>query len=234
MNERDLRISNGVQRGPRVRFHFDGRDIDAFEGESVAAALWASGVRALHANNSGMGPPSRTLFCAMGVCQQCALWIDGRRVESCCTPVRAGLDVRTGFDARSLHATERAPATRDTVFDVVVLGAGPAGAAAAIEAAALGLRAAVLDESPTAGGQVYRIAPGIAPVGPDHDRADGDAMRAQLAAAKVDVRYVQRVWHVERVDDEWRVYALGPAGASTLRASALIVATGAQERHLPF
>jgi predicted molibdopterin-dependent oxidoreductase YjgC len=31
----------------------------------------------------------------MGVCQQCAVWIDGVRVEACRTPVRAGLDVRT-------------------------------------------------------------------------------------------------------------------------------------------
>ena len=104
MNETDLRIHDGVVRGSRVTFSFDGRPIAAFEGESVAAALWASGVRDWPADESSAGPPSRTLFCAMGVCQQCALWIDGRRVESCRTPVRAGLDVRTLASTRVGHS----------------------------------------------------------------------------------------------------------------------------------
>ena len=60
----------------------------------VAAALWASGIRGWPADES-YGPPARTLFCAMGVCQQCAVWIDGVRVEACRTQVRDKLDVRS-------------------------------------------------------------------------------------------------------------------------------------------
>ena len=236
MNANALRIGNDGERGAHVRFRFEGREVEAYEGESVAAALWASGVRALLANDSAAGPPARSLFCAMGVCQQCALWIDGQRLESCRTPVRAGLDVRTDFAERSLRAGDRplATATMDSGLDLIVLGAGPAGAAAAIEAAALGLRVAVFDENPAAGGQVYRIAPGLSPASPDRERADGDAMRSRLAVAKVDFRPLQRVWHVERVHDAWQVHALGQDGSRTSRATALIVATGAQERHLPF
>jgi NADPH-dependent 2,4-dienoyl-CoA reductase/sulfur reductase-like enzyme len=115
-----------------------------------------------------------------------------------------------------------------------VLGAGPAGAAAAIEAAALGLRAVLLDEHAAAGGQVYGVAPGIAPARPDRERADGDRMRDELAAANVERRFGHRVWHVERAQNEWLVHALGPEGPRTVRAAALIVATGAQERHVPF
>ena len=94
MNDAVLRIVDGVERGAAIRFRFDGRDIDAYEGESVAAALWASGVRAWPGEGDG-GPPSRAVFCAMGICQQCALWIGGVRVEACRTPARDGLDVRT-------------------------------------------------------------------------------------------------------------------------------------------
>ena len=72
---------------------FWGLDIPAFEGESVSAALWASGIRSWSAGEAA-GPPSRAIFCAMGVCQQCAVWIDGTRVEACRTPVRAGLVVQ--------------------------------------------------------------------------------------------------------------------------------------------
>ena len=88
----DLRI-RAAARGAAIVFRFDGLDIPAFEGESVSAALWASGIRSWSAGEAA-GPPSRAIFCAMGVCQQCAVWIDGTRVEACRTPVRAGLVVQ--------------------------------------------------------------------------------------------------------------------------------------------
>jgi D-hydroxyproline dehydrogenase subunit gamma len=92
MSGDDLRIREGVLRGATLEFTFDGTPIPAHEGESVAAALWAAGVRTWPRAD---GPPARTLFCAMGVCQQCVLWIGGLRAEACATPVRAGLDVRS-------------------------------------------------------------------------------------------------------------------------------------------
>jgi len=94
MNGTDLRIRQDVERGAPIRFRFDGRELDACAGESVAAALWASGIRGWPADGLD-GPPARALFCAMGVCQQCAVWIDGVRVEACRTAVRNGADVRT-------------------------------------------------------------------------------------------------------------------------------------------
>ena len=89
----DLRIA-AADRGPRLSFRFDDRVIPAYEGESVAAALWAAGIRTWQRTVGG-GPPARTMFCAMGICQQCVLWIDGVRVEACRTLVRPGLDVRS-------------------------------------------------------------------------------------------------------------------------------------------
>ena len=229
----DLRIRDGVTRAEPIRFGFDGRMIEASPGESVAAALWAAGVRSAEAISSEHLPPSRTLYCAMGVCQQCALWIDGRRVESCMTPVRDRMVVRTRPDSTTAGMQVHASST-EAVVDVVIVGAGPAGMAAAVEAATLGLRCVLLDENATAGGQVYRVAEGIAPVTADPDRRDGDALRRALAGASVDVRASHRVWHVERIGNQWLVHALGPQGATTLRSAALIAATGALERHVPF
>jgi predicted molibdopterin-dependent oxidoreductase YjgC len=94
MNGPGLRIDDDGARGTRVSFSFDGRQVEAFSAETVAAALWASGIRGWPADES-YGPPARTLFCAMGVCQQCAVWIDGVRVEACRTQVRDKLDVRS-------------------------------------------------------------------------------------------------------------------------------------------
>jgi thioredoxin reductase/bacterioferritin-associated ferredoxin len=228
----DLRIRERVTRGRPVQLRLDDRPIDANEGESVAAALWAAGIRSCDARE-GAGPPSRTLYCAMGTCQQCALWIDGRRVESCMTPVRDDMSIRTRFDATAIPPAHRS-LPKEAKADVAIVGAGPAGMAAAIEAASRGLRVVLLDEQAIAGGQVYRVAGGIAPRMPDADRREGDALRTALANAEVDVRASHRVWHVERMAGEWHVHALGPDGALTIRTRALIAATGALERHVPF
>ena len=119
------------------------------------------------------------------------------------------------------------------MHDVIVLGAGPAGAAAAIEAARLGLSVVVIDEAREAGGQVYRIAPGVRARSASPERTTGDTLRAALAAAQVDRRLGHRVWHIERSDDAFLVHAVGNAGPLTLSGRAMIVAGGALERHVP-
>jgi len=88
-----LRIGDAAGRGARVVFRYDGRDVAAHEGESIAAALLASGVRGM--DGQAVSSMPRRLFCAMGVCQQCVVVVDGARVEACRTPVRRGLEVRT-------------------------------------------------------------------------------------------------------------------------------------------
>lgn len=113
-------------------------------------------------------------------------------------------------------------------YDLIVIGGGPAGAWAAIEAAAAGLRVLLLDESPSAGGQVYRAPMFGASSGPDG--AAGDELRARLAASAVECRFNTRVWHVER---GFRVATLGPTGPASHEALRLVVAAGAIERHRP-
>ena len=69
----------------------DGQPLSAFEGESVAAALLAAGVLYLR-SSSRLGQP-RGVFCAMGVCQECVVEVDGRTVPACLTPIRDGMEI---------------------------------------------------------------------------------------------------------------------------------------------
>jgi hypothetical protein len=85
-----LRIA-AIARPAEVEFSFEGRTLRAPAGESLAAALLASGVLRL---GEGPGAP-RALFCMMGTCQQCLLRVDGKLAQACLTPVRAGLVVQT-------------------------------------------------------------------------------------------------------------------------------------------
>ena len=86
----DLRIA-GIARPAPVSFSFDGTTLNAPAGESLAAALLASGIRRL---GEGLDPARpRAALCMMGVCQQCLVRVDGRLAQSCLVPVRAGMVV---------------------------------------------------------------------------------------------------------------------------------------------
>ncbi|TVR07569.1 MAG: FAD-binding protein [Salinarimonadaceae bacterium] len=110
-------------------------------------------------------------------------------------------------------------------WDAIVLGAGPAGAEAAMTAASFGFRVLLIDEEHAAGGQIYRA--------PDHehgDKGEGRELRRRLGEADVVCAFEHRVWHITR---DFEVHALGPDGPMRFRAPSLIVATGAIERHCP-
>src|SRR3990167_4074258 len=85
--------------------------------------------------------------------------------------------------------------------DLVVIGAGPAGMAAALTADALGLKTVLLDEQPRAGGQIYRNVtvadPKVAALlGPDYKH--GRSLAERLALSRVEVRHSTLVWDVAR------------------------------------
>lgn len=98
----DLRVGSAADapaRGTAIEFQFDGRTIAAFEGESLACALFAAGICTLR--SSPRTASARGMFCLMGSCQECLVLIDGQRVTACQVPARAGLDVRSGTIERA-------------------------------------------------------------------------------------------------------------------------------------
>lgn len=77
-----------------VTFFFDGRVLPAREGEPVAAALLAAGVRVFRTMPRSGEP--RGGFCLVGRCADCLMTIDGAlNVRACLTPVRDGMQVKT-------------------------------------------------------------------------------------------------------------------------------------------
>ncbi len=92
---RNLRIP-GIVRGSRIQFFFNGREITAFKGETVLAALMAAGIKTLGVDPHGKG---RGALCGMGVCYQCRVSIDGRPGRrACMAQVRAGMVIETEKD----------------------------------------------------------------------------------------------------------------------------------------
>jgi NADPH-dependent 2,4-dienoyl-CoA reductase/sulfur reductase-like enzyme len=121
----------------------------------------------------------------------------------------------------------------DSRVDLIVIGAGPAGISAALEAASRGLKVILLDEQRQPGGQIYRN------VGQADERrrkilgADYSAGKALVQALLAsEVRYVPNaaVW---QVTDEHRVHVLLNGNARVLQGRQVLIATGAMERPMP-
>lgn len=90
------RIEQGVTRGRSLALQIDGVDTSAYEGETLATALLASGCAAFH-RTARSGAP-RGPYCNMGTCFECRVQVQGRGwVLACMTPVEAGMQVTTGL-----------------------------------------------------------------------------------------------------------------------------------------
>ena len=84
---------------PRVKIIVDDAEISVCAGANLAASLAAAGIRTLrYSPRAGM---PRGMFCLMGVCQECVVEVDGRRVPACLEEVRAAMVVR--LDRRSAY-----------------------------------------------------------------------------------------------------------------------------------
>lgn len=128
-----------------------------------------------------------------------------------------------------------------------MIGAGPAGLAAALAAAQRHVQVTVIDAAPQAGGQFYRQ-PAEAlgarrPQALHHQwrtwQRLRDGLAEQIAAGRVTHLTEHHVWFVERAEGHggFVVHALlGPAQQESVavRADAVLLATGGYEKVLPF
>lgn len=88
----DLRISS-VQRGIKIRLLVNGRKVLAYKGESVHAALIATGIRNFRLSKTG---EPRGIFCGMGICYECLVTInDIPDQRACMTLVRDKMKIIT-------------------------------------------------------------------------------------------------------------------------------------------
>lgn len=75
-----------------ITFTYKGKKIKAYQGETIAAALYAAGIRVLKASSKYERP--RGLFCAIGNCSSCHMVVNGiPNVKTCITKVKEGMVV---------------------------------------------------------------------------------------------------------------------------------------------
>jgi predicted molibdopterin-dependent oxidoreductase YjgC len=83
-----------VPEGPAFAIRFDHRRIGAKPGQTVAAVLWAAGIRSWRTTRTGGVP--RGLFCGIGACFDCLITIDGvPNQRACLVPARPEMVVNS-------------------------------------------------------------------------------------------------------------------------------------------
>ena len=98
MNSESLRIFDHpvltFNRGPRINIVYNNRLIAAYEGETIAAALYASGIRIFSRSFKYHRP--RGISCLSGHCSNCLMRVNGiPNVRTCVEPVRPGMRVES-------------------------------------------------------------------------------------------------------------------------------------------
>ncbi|MGW2602838.1 sarcosine oxidase subunit alpha family protein [Streptomyces mirabilis] len=231
-----------IHRGTPLTFTFDGTEYQGHRGDTLASALLANGV--IEAGTSiKLGRP-RGIFSAGVEEPNAVVQIEAPFPEPMLPATT--VELYDGLVASSLSgqgrlATEPDPARYDAVHahcDLLVVGAGPAGLAAAAAAARSGARVILADDQPELGGSLLGTA--------EHLDWVAD-VTGQLDNAP-EVRVLRRTTVFGYYDDnhllavERRTNHLGadaPEHVSRervwrIRARRVVLATGAHERSLAF
>jgi sarcosine oxidase, subunit alpha len=102
-----------ISRSKTISFRFDGKKVEAYEGDTIGSALYAAGRRTL--SRSFKYHRRRGIMCCAGQCPNCLVAVDGAPgVRACTEPVRGGMDVRhmnasPNLDFDVMRATDLAP-----------------------------------------------------------------------------------------------------------------------------
>lgn len=125
------------------------------------------------------------------------------------------------------------PESLRTAYEVIVIGAGPAGLAAAATSAQAGLKTLLVDENSSPGGQIYRAITrsplkNSSILGKDYDT--GRQLFHTFDSSDADCLAGCTVWSLDRE----RIVGLSYGGEARLvKAERVIIATGAMERPFP-
>lgn len=243
-----------------LRVTVDGEPLTAVPGQTIAAALMASGRDSWRRTRFGDRP--RGVFCGIGACFDCLVTVnDVPDTRACQRTIAAGDTITT--DTHALHSSVRirpsdpAPGIRQPTGrggfgpmnaisgHVVVVGAGPAGIAAALAAADAGVPVLLVDAGPAVGGQYHRQLPddfrAERPEAIQHGWSSFTRQRERIQQHDLITHLADTsVWAIEPVETGQRLHLqTGPADASgreltVVETSALVLATGAYDRALPF
>ncbi|MCK9217562.1 MAG: (2Fe-2S)-binding protein [Firmicutes bacterium] len=82
------------EKGKIVKFTYNGKEMEGYEGEPIAAALHAQGIKVLGYTHHRNRP--RGFYCAIGNCSSCLMVVNGKpNVRTCVEKLTEGAVVET-------------------------------------------------------------------------------------------------------------------------------------------
>lgn len=77
-----------------ITIRFNDQCFEAYEGDTIASALMAQGVKTLRQHE--MSGEGRGIFCNIGHCFECRVQVGDRKVvRACLTPVSEGMEIQS-------------------------------------------------------------------------------------------------------------------------------------------
>ncbi|MDD8019684.1 MAG: FAD-dependent oxidoreductase [Acidobacteriota bacterium] len=142
---------------PLFNFYWRGQKLTAREGETIASALFANGIRIFGFHHKDGAPQG--IFCANGQCAQCLVLVDGFPVKSCMEMIKPGMQIQPLLglpELPVLNPEEKAEfhPIKEVEVTVLIIGGGPAGLAAAIELGSRGVNCLLIDDKHRLGGKL--------------------------------------------------------------------------------
>ncbi|MGD8272188.1 MAG: FAD-dependent oxidoreductase, partial [Desulfobacterales bacterium] len=138
-----------------INFTWNGKKLTGYEGEMISSTLFANGIHIFGHHPKDNSPQG--MFCANGQCSQCLVIADGLPVKSCMTPLTEGMVVESVEGLPKLPEDDVEPQIKAADIkevEVLIIGAGPAGLAAAVELGKLGVETLILDDKDRPGGKL--------------------------------------------------------------------------------
>lgn len=144
-----------IQERPVLGFFWNGDRIQAREGETIASALIANGVKIFGYHPKDHSPQG--IFCANGQCSQCMVIANGLPVKSCMEHVTSGMQVISLDKNPTLPKVPSMPEFAPVVeknIPTLIIGGGPAGLSAAIELGKMNIGTLIIDDKHQLGGKL--------------------------------------------------------------------------------
>lgn len=84
-----------LEKQKKVTFQFDDKTVEGVEGDTIASALLANGIRTLRQHEES--GTSRGIYCNIGHCLECRVTVNGEtNVRACLTPIQENMIVESG------------------------------------------------------------------------------------------------------------------------------------------
>lgn len=91
-----------VKPKKKIRFVFEGNEVEGMEGDTIASALVALGIVTMGHSLKKHRP--RGFYCAIGNCASCDMTVNGiRNVRTCITPLEDNMNVQREFSEDTKH-----------------------------------------------------------------------------------------------------------------------------------